>query len=313
MPLLRMVRRWRGFTLIELLVVIAIIAILIGLLLPAVQKVREAANRMKCTNNIKQIVLAVHTQCDTFEGKIPPGLGIYPSIRFANQNGNGGLLFHLLPNVEQGNAYKASLATDDDRNNFLPTYSLWHAQNVAVKTYICPSDPTQKGGWADSKTSYAYNGQVFQIGYSGGWGRHNVFPAFISDGTTNTIFITEKMVECYGSQDGQYGPVTCNAPSGDLWSPDDGFNFWPDWGPSVNSPEDWHQNCVGATAMFIVQPPLTSRGRPGGNANLANSPHPAGINAGMGDGSVRFVAGNINPLLWYAALTPNAGEPAGNW
>jgi prepilin-type N-terminal cleavage/methylation domain-containing protein len=305
MPFTRIVRRWRGFTLIELLVVIAIIAILIGLLLPAVQKVREAANRMKCSNNLKQMALAVHTLTDTHEGKMPPGLGIYPSIRFAPNNGNGGVLFHLLPNVEQGNAYKSSLwvgngtNSGDDRNGYQNTYSLWSAQNVAVKSYICPSDPTQKNGWAESRTSYAYNGRVFMIGYSGGWGRHNFFPAFIQDGTNNTIFFTEKHVEAYGQT---------------TWSPDVGFNFWPDWGPCINSPEAWEQNPTingvpdFAAAMFQVQPGLTASGQPGGNFNFAISPHPAGINTAMGDGSVRFVAQGVDPRIWFAALTPNSGE-----
>src|SRR5262245_32885842 len=125
-------RRDRGFTLIELLVVIAIIAILIGLLVPAVQKVREAAARTQCQNNLKQICLATISCADTMRGQLPPGLGLYPSRNFSANNGNGGVLFHILPYIEQGNAYKASLWDGDDRNGFLPTYSLWSAQNVNV-------------------------------------------------------------------------------------------------------------------------------------------------------------------------------------
>src|SRR3954452_1391916 len=97
----------RAFTLIELLVVIAIIAVLIGLLLPAVQKVREAANRMKCGNNLKQIGLAVHMYANTFGGQLP-ALTSWQTVP-AYGNYTGGILFTLLPYVEQEALFKAGL------------------------------------------------------------------------------------------------------------------------------------------------------------------------------------------------------------
>ena len=102
MPKFRLGYRWRGFTLVGLLVVIAIIAILIGLLLPAVQKAREAAARTTCQNNLKQMGLGTINCCDTNQGIIPPSLGLFPAVlKQTDGNGNGGLEFHILPYIEQ--------------------------------------------------------------------------------------------------------------------------------------------------------------------------------------------------------------------
>src|SRR6202008_4944710 len=130
MPIMRRIRRWRGFTLIELLVVIAIIAILIGLLLPAVQKVRQAAARMKCSNNIKQMSLGNINLADTYGGKLQGSAGLFPSIGVASaSNTDGGGLIPLLPFIEQDNLYKSTLVPNgdlnDNRNGTNPTYSQW--------------------------------------------------------------------------------------------------------------------------------------------------------------------------------------------
>src|ERR1700730_16837255 len=124
MPFFRLLRRSRAFTLIELLVVIGIIAILIGLPVPAVQKVREAAARMQCTNNLKQMSLGTINCADTNAGKLPPSIGVYPGIMLnAPNQSDGGTLLHILPYIEQQNLFTSCLvgAGIDDRNGYLPT------------------------------------------------------------------------------------------------------------------------------------------------------------------------------------------------
>src|SRR4029079_15438517 len=132
--------RRTAFTLIELLVVIAIIALLIGLLLPAVQKVREAAARMKCANNLKQIGLAAHNYHDS-NGHFPPGLGYYP---ISSNGAFGTSWFHLLPHLEQGALYERArgdvLLPTGLATIYYPGNNGVYSQRVAV--FLCPSDPS---------------------------------------------------------------------------------------------------------------------------------------------------------------------------
>jgi len=277
-----------------LLVVIAIIAILIGLLLPAVQKVREAAARMSCSNNLKQLSLAIINCADTNNGKLPPSIGLFPSERRTANNGNGGIFLHLQPFYEQDNLYKASLVNGvDDRNGYLPTYTVWTAvqQNARVKTLICPSDATIAGREA-GRSSYGVNGRIFNHVYqdpADNWGRgYSRYPASIIDGTSNTIFTFDKVSLC---NSGNYND-----------------NFWPDWGPVAYN-YDWSPG----NSATNSSPQFSVKGSPAVcNGQLASSMHTGTINVGLGDGSVRSVSSGVSAATWWSALTMNGGDVNGN-
>jgi prepilin-type N-terminal cleavage/methylation domain-containing protein len=192
MAILRMLRRWRGFTLIELRVVIAIIAILIGLLLPAVQKVREAAARMSCSNNLKQFGVALHNYHSTY-GHFPPA---YKDLGAVGP-GQGSLFYFLLPYIEQGNIYQLGGTNLDAYNAADGSGSFTNYKTAAantIKTYLCPSDPTTQPpatwtyGWVVG--CYADNNEVFgdpsNPGYTSDVATASL-PASIPDGSSTPL------------------------------------------------------------------------------------------------------------------------------
>ncbi len=297
MLLFQVFRRVRGFTLIELLVVIAIIAVLIGLLLPAVQKVREAAARTQCQNNLKQIGLASANAADTYQSQLPPGHGWYPNINGPSAyNGYGGALYLLYPFVEATNEYNLSLIQPGQPwgqpASVGPTYEMWASEFWSgtyrvPKVFLCPSDPTYPiAPWIQGMAqNYGPNCLVFPDDWSGQPPRK--FPAGIPDGTSNTVFFSEKYAHCYGVP--SHGTIAAIQHDNVLY--DVAYGYVP--GPS--------------TSYFQVQPKpnLCDNAR-------ASSGHTGGVIAGMGDGSVRFVAQGMSPTTWYYALTPAGGEVLGS-
>ncbi|HKI33373.1 MAG TPA: DUF1559 domain-containing protein [Gemmataceae bacterium] len=315
---LRRFLRGRGFTLIELLVVIAIIAVLLGLLVPAVQKVREAAARIQCNNNLHQLALASHNFHDQNQ-RLPPLLGrngLQPLIQSPTGYVNppwGNTFFYILPYIEQDNLYKNCYdTTNPDGNNSTPGYRPWTGgcQHTAIKSYICPTDPSMPAGgltanltvpaigWSDTwaLTSYAANAQVFAtVDVNGNlispslWEGQAKIPASFGDGTSNTILFAEKYAQC--------GP--------------DMYNIWGFWWAIQTQPcfANSAVGAIGPASKFQVQPnPWAGAACDPGRASTS---HPAGIQVAMADGSARSVSGSVSPSTWWAACTPNAGDNLG--
>jgi prepilin-type N-terminal cleavage/methylation domain-containing protein len=296
----------KGFTLVELLVVIAIIGVLVALLLPAVQAAREASRRSKCQNHLRQWALAMHNFHDV-NGNFPYFTQVLPKRHNWPP--------FVMPYLEQGNlvqGYDFTIHWYEGQN--LPM------TQVHLPVFNCPSD-RPKPMWTDQtnfpsvRANYlaCYGNLTFGSATSG---TNNFVPykcrmAEITDGTSNTLLLSEVIVARQDNNQGGGG----NWPSGDfrghVWHDATISNptHCPNIFMTINGPNSTVPD--NAPCGTIANPDLSMPCVNGSNTerqNVARSRHPSGVNACQGDGSVRFVSNTINIIAWRALGSMDGGE-----
>lgn len=329
----RTCRSPKAFTLVELLVVIAIIGILVALLLPAVQAAREAARRASCTNNLKQIGLALHNYHDTLQ--VFPPAGLYP---VGTPGFSWSAQARLLPFMEQANLQNLI-------NWSVPYTSQTAVARTKVAVYMCPSDfnDRRRPDPQPSDPSFAH----YPLTYASNMGTWFVFDAVsqqagdgligpnlvtnmasLVDGTSNTLAFAEvKAFTPYLRDSNNPAGVGVGAPIdpnvigslGGNFKTDSGHTEWVDarvhqtgftatFPPNTKVPYssggkvwdiDFNSSREGISATGVTYAAVTSR-----------SYHPGGVNTAMADGSVRFVAQTIDLLTWRSMATRAGGEAA---
>ena len=325
-----------AFTLVELLVVIAIIGVLVALLLPAVQAAREAARRSQCSNNLKQLGIAMHNFHDTHN--------VFPK-NYYQSGGNAweslSAHYKILPYIEQNPLFEKIEAAPNDWGNVWGTY-----MNTKIKTFLCPSSPPAPGrnvSWGGPGCNYGWcSGSSVAIN----WGNESEINGMIitlkerkmaevTDGLSNTIMVGEFLsgtgtttttsgrfpYDIFFTSDGvinacadknfptaaeldTMGQSAKNSPTGVRGNNGTNWGWYPASQSSYNTaaPPNWRWPSAGGNCC------------PGGAHDWgrgvvpSRSMHPAGVNAGFGDGSVRFIPNTVDLLTYQRLGNRNDGN-----